>query len=187
MRSDSACDDDNQEQGGDDASNTVEYDHGHSRRGRRTQWALLLLHATIIVAIISTTLDLDKVFHVRGEIADGSPQRRRVLLVGHGQDGEILHHILAVVLLVITIVRCRAIQDNACDVCIPVGVFEDTLGFYEAGIIVEVAADVCDVAVGDVGEVGEIGVVQVALDLVLLARVTPEDKTAYASLRGLPG
>lgn len=168
MGADSACDDDDEEQGGDDACDAVQDDHGDGGRRRRAEGVLLCLLAAS--AAIVATLDFYKVLHGGRQVVDGIVQCGRLGAADHGQDREVLQHVLAVALGEAAIVGLGAVEDDARDVGIAVGVLEDALGVDKARVVVGIAADVSNVAVGDVGDVGEVCVVEVALDLL---RVSP--------------
>ena len=167
MCTDGAGQDDDEEQGGDDAGNAVQDDHGNSGRGRGAK-RVLLLHV-VSVGIAAAALDLDKILHVDSEVVDVVEHGGRVGLVRHGQHGEAGHG--AIVVVVVAVVGHGAVQDDARDVgiSVAVGLVEDCLGVDEAGVVGRVAADVGDVAVGHVGGGGAICAVQIALDRALCA------------------
>jgi hypothetical protein len=163
-----ARDNDDEEKSRDDACDAVQDDHGNSSRGRRPEWVLgpALLAARGAIVSVPSALDLHKVLHVWRLVFDGVPKLGGLDFAHHGQYGEVLQHVLAIILLVVAVVGLGTVENDARDVGITVGVFEDALGIDEAGVVVGVTADVSNIAGGDVGDVGEVCVVQVAFDLV---------------------
>jgi hypothetical protein len=146
MRADGACDDDDEEQRGDYARDAVQYDHCHCGRRRWAQRIRLIVGATGGSVAICAALDDDLGLGLRGRIVNGVEERGGHLLVGHGEDGEVLQHLLAVGLLIAAVVGHGAVQDDARDVLGSVDVLEDALGVGESGVVGWVAADVCNVA-----------------------------------------
>jgi len=165
MCADGARDDNDEEQGGDDACDAVQNDHGHGCGRGRAQRVLLGRLAGEVVPAAGPALDVHKVLGGNRQADQGVMHFGCILLAYHGQDGEALHRLLGRVLFVVAVVGHDAVQDDARDVCILVGVGEDALGVDETRVVARVAANVGDVVVGDARDIGEVGVVQVALDL----------------------
>ena len=61
------------------------------------------------------------------------------------------------------------------------------MGIDVAAVVIRVAADICDFAGGNVASVDVVGVVQIALNLALLARVTTDDLGDQLFAAPLPG
>jgi hypothetical protein len=82
-----------------------------------------------------------------GQVVDLIQQRRRGLLVRHGQHRKVLQHFLAAALVVVAVVGGGAVQDDARDVGAAVRILEDALGVSVAGVVARVAADEGNLAV----------------------------------------
>ena len=138
---------------GDDSSDGVEDNHGHSRTWTRTQRVLRLIVCTGIATSILTPLthrNTHGVFGRQIHVLRRIQHHLTLLCTRHTKDTEILHrgghrHI-------ITVVCISTVQNNGHDVVLVVRVLESFGSINVPGVIRRITAYVGDVFDGEVGE-----------------------------------